>query len=196
MARPKSYDRNQALERACYAFWEHGYSTLGVRELERLTGLNKFAIRSEFGGKEGLYLEALEYYSEAAKATVLSPMRSGGIETIEAFFHGLVKESSVNSSPWGCLVVNTGIENAELNRSSLQAASEDYWSTVSGHFEIALSRSIEAGELDGAIDIDEACRGLVTAVMGVHTMNRISGAHDAGTSLVNLVSDLIKTWRV
>ena len=195
MARPKTYDRREAVKRACQAFWAHGYGALGVRELEKLTGLNKFAIRSEFGGKEGLYLDALHYYAEAAKVTVLAPMRTGGIETIEAFFEGLVTEGSINSSKWGCLIVNTGIENAELNRPALQAASEDYWSTLAQHFEAALFRSIESGEVDRVGDVGEASQGLVTAVMGIHTMNRVSGTHDAGAPLVNLVLALIKSWR-
>lgn len=195
MARPKTYDRNEAVERACHAFWAHGYGALGVRELEKLTGLNKFAIRSEFGGKEGLYLEALRYYAEAAKETVLAPIRSGGIGTIEAFFEGLVTEGCVNSSRWGCLIVNTGIENAELNRPALKAASDDYWSVLAQHFEDALCRSIETGEIERTLDVGQASQGLVTAVMGIHTMNRVSGAHDAGAPLVNMVGDLIKSWR-
>jgi AcrR family transcriptional regulator len=195
LARPKTYDRNEAVERACQAFWVHGYGALGVRELEKLTGLNKFAIRSEFGGKEGLYLEALRYYAEAAKVTVLAPMREGGRGTIEAFFEGLVTEGCANSSRWGCLIVNTGIENAELKRPALQAASDDYWSTLAQHFEAALRRAIELGEIDQMLDAGEASQGLVTAVMGIHTMNRISDAHDAGAPLVNMVRDLIKSWR-
>jgi AcrR family transcriptional regulator len=164
--------------------------------LEKQTGLNKFAIRSEFGGKEGLYLEALRYYAEAAKETVLAPMRAGGVETIEAFFQGLVTEDSVNASPWGCLIVNTGIENAELKRPALQAVSDDYWSTLATHFEMALLRSREAGEISRTLNTGEASQGLVTAVMGIHTMNRVSDAHDAGASLVNMVCDLITSWRV
>ncbi len=195
MARPKTYDRQDAIERACHAFWIHGYTALGVRELEKLTGLNKFAIRSEFGGKEGLYLEALRYYTDAADTMVLAPMRTGGIETIDAFFEGLVTEGCANSSPWGCLIVNTGIENAELRRPALKAASDAYWTALAKHFDKALHRSIEAGEIDPTLNVDEASRGLVTAVMGVHTMNRVSGAHDAGASLVNMVRDLIKSWR-
>ena len=74
MPRPKSYDRQDAIAKACLAFWEHGYQDLGVREVERLTGLNQFAIRSEFGGKEGLYLEALTYYCDAAITTEMAPM--------------------------------------------------------------------------------------------------------------------------
>lgn len=195
MARPKSYDRTEAIRQACNAFWEHGYGALGVRALEQLTGLNKFAIRTEFSGKEGLYLAALAYYHNAAKETVLTPMRSGGIEAVEYFFHGLVAEGSVNSSAWGCLMVNTGIENAEIRSATLQDAAEAYWQDLRDHFSRALRLSQSRRGIKNTVDIDQASRGLVTAVMGIHTMNRVSGAHDAGQPLVDMIVEVLTSWR-
>ena len=196
MARPKTYDRTKAIERACRAFWEHGYDALGVRALETLTGLNKFAIRNEFGGKEGLYLAALDYYHSSARDAVLTPMRTGGIEAVARFFRNLVTEGSVNSSPWGCLMVNTGIENAEIGSAALQQAADAYWRELGEHFVLALRQSRAAGDIGLSLEIDDASRGLVTAVMGIHTMNRVSGAHDAGRHLVQLVLDFLTSWRV
>ena len=196
MARPKSYDRDDAIERACYAFWAHGYAATGVRALEKLTGLNKFAIRSEFGGKEGLYLAALKHYADAARDTMLAPMRTGGIATVEAFLQGLVDQDSPGSSAWGCLIVNTGIENAEIRSAALQAAADDYWSTLATHFETALRHAQAEGEITPSLDIDGTVQGLVTAVMGIHTRNRVSGANDAGRPLVQMILRLIESWRV
>ena len=53
MPRSKGYDRAQAVERACEAFWEFGYQALGLREIESRTGLNRFAIHTEFGRQGG-----------------------------------------------------------------------------------------------------------------------------------------------
>ncbi|MCR9139764.1 MAG: TetR/AcrR family transcriptional regulator [Alphaproteobacteria bacterium] len=195
MARPKSYDRTEAIRLACNAFWEHGYEALGVRALEQLTGLNKFAIRTEFGGKEGLYLAALAYYHSAAKEAVLTPMRSGGIDAVQHFFRKLVVEGSVNSSAWGCLMVNTGIENAEIGSTRLQDAADDYWQDLRDHFRHALQMSQNRRDIKNSVDVDQASRGLVTAVMGVHTMNRISGAHDAGQPLVDMIVTMLTSWR-
>lgn len=195
MARPKTYDRTEAVRQACNAFWEHGYGALGIRTIEGLTGLNKFAIRTEFGGKEGLYLAALDYYHSAARQSVLLALRSGGIDAVELFFQGLVTEDSVNSSAWGCLMVNTGIENAEIGSTALQNASQAYWQDLHNHFVLALRRSQARGEITKSVNVDQASHGLVTAVMGIHTMNRVSAAHDAGRHLVDMIVDLIRSWR-
>ena len=196
MARPKSYDRAQALERACYAFWEHGYVALGIRELEQLTGLNKFAIRNEFGGKEGLYLEALKFYSDATVESILAPMRTGDLDSIATFFSNLVVEGSANASPWGCLMVNTGIENAELRRPALKTMADAYWDELDRHFRSALQRAINDGQIKPELDIAHISKGLVTAVMGIHTKNRSDAAHNAGQALVLMVLTLLDTWRL
>ncbi len=196
MARPKSYNRQDAITRACMAFWEHGYTALGVRALEAQTGLNKFAIRTEFGGKEGLYLAALNHYHTAAKDTVLAPLKTGGIPAIAQFFRGLVTLGTVNSSAWGCLMVNTGIENAEINSAALQQASDAYWTDLQDHFCMALTNARTKGQIAPTRDIDDAARGLVSAVMGIHTANRVGKSHEAGRYLVVLVLDLLKTWEV
>ena len=184
MPRPKSYDRQEAVAKACMAFWQHGYQALGVRELEQLTGLNQFAIRSEFGGKEGLYLEALQYYANAAITQEMAPMKTGGIAEIIAFFQGLVAESSVTSSDFGCLVVNTGIENARVQSDRLDKAAQAYWAALGDHFRGALERSVSPAS---GVDPEDMSQALVSAVMGVHAQNRSLASHKAGRHLVDLI---------
>jgi len=193
MPRPKSYDRQDAVKRACFAFWANGYRALGVRALEEQTGLNQFAIRTEFGGKEGLYLEALKVYSDAARSDAMRPMKEGGVAEVIAFLKSLVTEGSPTSSKWGCLVVNTGIENAQIGSSKLEAAVQDYWNSLRDHFRGALQRARDERTVDPEADVDLLSRGLVAAVMGVHTMNRVGGAHDAGAPLVELMCNHLKS---
>lgn len=195
MARPKSYDRQDSVRRACLAFWAHGYRALGVRALEKETGLNQFAIRTEFGGKEGLYLEALKFYCDAAKQEAMTPMKEGGIDEVIGFLKGLVTEGSPTSNKWGCLIVNTGIENAQIGSARLDAAVKDYWGTLRDHFRTALQRARDAHAIDPETDVDELSRGLVAAVMGVHTVNRVVGANDAGAPLVTLMCNHLESLR-
>lgn len=187
MARPKSYNRQEAVLKACKAFWEHGYQALGVRELERLTGLNQFAIRTEFGGKEGLYLEAMKFYAEAAISSVLPPLQSGGVREITAFLRNLVTDGSMTSSPWGCLIVNTGVENARVQSEKLAEAVTYYWDALRRHFRLALENAATKGEIASTVDLDGLADGLVTGVMGVHAKNRAARSNQAGRGLVDLL---------
>lgn len=196
MPRPKSYDRDSALLRACKAFWAHGYGALGVRAIEDQTGLNQFAIQTEFGGKEGLLVEALEFYADKARKHALRPMKDGGIATIAAFFGGLVMDGSPTSSAWGCLLVNSGVENAEIKSARIEAVSNAYWRTLRKHFAAALHRAIDDGEIAGNVDVPDTARALVTAVIGIHTANRIARSNRAGAPLVRMIERQLESWRI
>ena len=187
MPRPKSYDRQEAIAKACFAFWEHGFQALGVRELEKLTGINQFAIRSEFGGKEGLYLEALTFYSNAAISDEMAPMAEGGIPEIIAFLEGLVTPGSITSSDFGCLIVNTGIENARVKSPKLQKAAQDYWAALEWHFRRALENECRKQGEKASFSPADMAKTLVPAVMGVHAQNRAQGDQTAGRTLVEFM---------
>lgn len=196
MARPKSYDRDEAVAKACEAFWEHGFQDLGVRELERLTGLNQFAIRSEFGGKEGLYLETLNYYCNAAITQEIAPMRQGGILEINAFLQGLVTPGSMTSSAYGCLIVNTGIENARIKSPRLEKIVRRYWSTLEGHFLSALENEHASQGNDAKFEPHDLAASLVPAVMGIHAQNRSQQDQTAGQPLVDFMCSILTEYYV
>lgn len=187
MPRPKSYDRQDAIEKACNAFWEHGYQALGVRELERLAGLNQFAIRSDYGGKEGLYLEVLAFYSQAAISTAMAPMKDGGIPAIIGFLEGLVTPGSATSSAFGCLIVNTGIENARIQSPRLAEAVDAYWTALEGHFRRALENEAVAQDDSSRFSPVDLAKALIPAVMGIHAINRLRRDQTAGRPLVDLL---------
>ena len=195
MPRPKSYDRQDAIAKACNAFWEHGFQNLGVRELERLTGLNQFAIRSEFGGKENLYLETLNYYCDAATTTEMAPMKQGSIPEIIAFVQGLVTPGSMTSSDYGCLIVNTGIENARIQSPRLENAVRSYWNTLEDHFLIALENEQVAQGEGATFTPHILAASLVPAVMGIHAQNRSQRDQTAGRPLVDLICSILSGYR-
>ncbi len=196
MPRTKSYDRQEAIEKACLAFWEHGYQALGVRELESLTGLGKFAIRTEFSGKEGLYLEALKYYRDTAITHVLAPLKDGNLDDVVDFFEKLVTKGSITSSSWGCLIVNTGIENARVKSARLEDAAQHYWDALENHFQQAMENACEQGQIKTDCNASSIASGLVTAVMGVHAKNRCSASHDGGREHVDLIISYLNSLRI
>jgi len=187
VARPKSYNVEEVVERVVHAFWQHGYQALGLRELESLTGLNQFAIRTEFGGKEGLYLRALDFYTDQAIRHAMAPMKDGSLPEIIAFFRSLVTEGSMTSSPHGCLIVNTGIENARIGSEQLDDSVKRYWTALESSFAACLEKAIADGRLPPETDPRATAKGLVSAVMGIHAQNRLARVNDAGKPLVDFL---------
>ena len=196
MARPKSYNREEVVERVVHAFWQHGYQALGLRELERLTGLNQFAIRTEFGGKEGLYLEALDVYSEQAIVHAMQPMKDGTMQDIIDFLEALVTDGSMTSSKYGCLVVNTGIENARVGSPRLDAAVRRYWQALEACFRTCLENAASENRIDPSTDCTSLAKGLISGVMGVHVQNRLDGSNRGGRFLVGVLCDQLRNMEL
>src|SRR5258708_39209838 len=55
MGRPKSFSREEVLEKAMPVFWKHGFSDTTLQDLERATGVNKSGLYTEFRDKDDLF---------------------------------------------------------------------------------------------------------------------------------------------
>lgn len=114
--RPQQCDREQAAQRAVARFWRQGLAGTSVEELVADTGLNRFGLYGELGGKKGLFLKACEAYAEGSRKRLIDPLRNatdpeaGLIEFFEALIKGQLETSG--TSPQGCLLANTLAEDA------------------------------------------------------------------------------------
>jgi AcrR family transcriptional regulator len=62
--RPRSFDRETALEKAVLAFWEHGYEGTSVSDLTRAMGIGAPSLYAAFGDKRALFAEVVHAYTE------------------------------------------------------------------------------------------------------------------------------------
>jgi AcrR family transcriptional regulator len=62
IGRPRSFDRDEALERAVAVFWEHGYDAASVTLLCERMGITTPSLYAAFGDKRALFVEALDRY--------------------------------------------------------------------------------------------------------------------------------------
>src|SRR6478609_6768993 len=60
--RPRSFDREAALERAMLLFWEHGYEATSLSQLTSAMGITPPSLYAAFGDKQALFLEAVDRY--------------------------------------------------------------------------------------------------------------------------------------
>jgi AcrR family transcriptional regulator len=72
--RPRSFDRDAALEVAMRLFWRHGYEGVSFQQLTAATGLAAPSLYAAFGNKASLYREALDRYGTMRLASDLSFM--------------------------------------------------------------------------------------------------------------------------
>jgi AcrR family transcriptional regulator len=118
LGRPRTFDREEALNRAMEIFWARGYEGATLSELQKAMGnLTPPSLYAAFGSKEKLFREAVELYSNK-QAPILKALAgmSTARESIEAFLIELAESFSQSDKPHGCLVILGAINCMQENR--------------------------------------------------------------------------------
>jgi AcrR family transcriptional regulator len=111
MGRPKGFSREQVLEKAMAVFWKHGFADTSLQELERVTGVNKSGLYTEFKDKEDLFVSCLRHYLESQEKRGLLTNKPLGWNNVEGF----LKNGPHNQrDQQGCFSVNSMREFAIL----------------------------------------------------------------------------------
>jgi AcrR family transcriptional regulator len=111
MGRPKSFSREEVLEKAMPVFWKHGFADTSLQELERATGVNKSGLYTEFRDKEDLFVACLRHYLESQEKRGLLTREPLGWNNVETF----LKNGPLNKGEQqGCFSVNSMREVAIL----------------------------------------------------------------------------------
>jgi AcrR family transcriptional regulator len=147
MARPREFDEDEVLDRALTLFWERGYDSASLAELEEATGLSRPSIYAAFGDKEGLFLRALQRYQ--TRYQNFSDLLEGG-PTVRAGFERLLDAwfcaTAASSGPKGCMVHLASLSSA-IELPAVQSLVVASGKNMEQIFRKALERAQASGEL-------------------------------------------------
>jgi AcrR family transcriptional regulator len=175
MARPRSYDRDAVVDKAMSLFWRLGYEGAHLAALVEHTGLNRFSLYKEFGGKAGLYDAALERFlgyllSQYRDILTAQPL---GLENIEAVLRAL----QYGSTYYGCFMINTLTQRDTVPEGAYGkalAATEEIEALYAGNLASALAR----GQIAKSSNVSNLAKMLQTLDQGLHIQG-LAGATDA-----------------
>lgn len=180
IGRPRTFDAEEALDRALDVFWEHGYEGASMTDLLTAMAMNKPSLYRVFGSKEALFRQAVQRYAERdmayARAALAEPT---AFRVAQTFLRDNVKAITQPDRPAGCLSLQGGLscsaENADI--SQFLAASR-----LAG--EEAMADRFRAALAEG--DLPEGCDPVALArfVMIVSEGNAVHAA--AGVSRAEL----------
>jgi AcrR family transcriptional regulator len=114
MARPRSFDPDEALDLARDVFWRKGFQGTSLDDITAATGLAKPSLYAAFGDKNGLFLKVLDRYHERIVANAERVLMEGpsARDAIERWLAGFVPFCSGAQGTRGCLSVNTAADGA------------------------------------------------------------------------------------
>ena len=113
--RPRSFDRERALERAMLVFWRKGYEAASLSDLTRAMDINPPSLYAAFGDKERLFLEAIELYEKEhwqETARALEEPRSARQAVERLLLQGAADLTGGECS--GCMLSNAHSADARL----------------------------------------------------------------------------------
>ena len=106
LGRPKTFDREAALEAAMLLFWERGFEQTSVDELAATMGIRTSSLYSSFGDKEELFLAAVDHY-RTGRGSIYDKVVNEGKTAREGFtklFKLAAKEMTRRDQPRGCML--------------------------------------------------------------------------------------------
>jgi TetR/AcrR family transcriptional repressor of nem operon len=176
--RPIAYEREAVIDGAMDEFWARGFALCDVERLTLASGLNRHSLYKAFGGKRGLFLEALRGYIERVSAAYLAMLEQGkGLDDLLAYFEligGAVADQEVceGYDHRGCLLVNTAIE---LGRSDSDVAAllDGYYARIERGFAGLIRRGQTQGSLRADLDPLITARWLRVTSQGMSVAARI-----------------------
>jgi AcrR family transcriptional regulator len=177
--RPRSFDREKALDTAVDQFWRHGYEETTVASLTKAMGISPPSLYAAFGDKEQLFAEAAEVYSscnlEELDAALDLPTTRESIA--ELLRHTASAHTDANRPP-GCFVLTERrlADKREVLRRRIAARIE---------------RGLAEEDIPPDTDPDQLAGFLVAVLGGMSTCARDGGSAAQVSAIASLALDII-----
>jgi len=186
MGRPKSYSRDAVVEKAMSLFWQNGYKATSVSDIVRETGLNTASMYKEFGDKEGLFSEALDYYQDHIigpryRILIDNPNMSGVEMFLRNVFLGAAKKEYK-----GCLMMNHLAQKHVIGAGAVKQVGA-FCAEIESLVETALINAQSDGDIGPEKDAAQLASFVVFCVHGTV----LYGRHDEKKHMIPKFYDMV-----
>jgi TetR/AcrR family transcriptional repressor of nem operon len=166
MARPRTFDPDEALNAARDVFWKKGFQGTSLDDITAATGLAKPSLYAAFGDKNALFLKVLDRYHAAIVANAERMIGEGpsAREAIERWLTAFVPRCSGVKGSRGCLSVNTSTDGS-LEQKEVRKRVEGF----NRRLEELLRNRLRAdrGQFRDDFDPDAAAHALLAVYLGL-----------------------------
>ena len=114
--RPRSFCKEEALDRAMAVFWRQGYEGASLSDLTAAMGINSPSLYACFGSKEGLFKAVVDRY-EARRDSFMSAVLAAPTaqDVASTFLYGIADFAADTGghNPPGCLMIQGALSCCE-----------------------------------------------------------------------------------
>ena len=189
--RPRSFDTEQALDRALQVFWKKGYEGASLSDLTAAMGINRPSLYSAFGDKRALFSKVLDRYVGETRCGLQEALKQ---PTARAFAERLLHRGATSMcssrNPRGCLLVQGALacgDAADSVRSELISRRHTDEVTIRNR----LKRAKEEGDLPPDSDPSALAHYITTVLHGM----AVEAASGASPAKLRRVADIaLRAW--
>lgn len=151
--RPRSFDRDAALESAISVFWEHGYEATSISMLSAALGLGAPSIYAAFGDKRALFTEALDRYLRTYGAFTREALAGEphARDAVARLLHQAAAAYTRPDRPRGCLLISA-TTNCSPRSAGIAARLRDLRAAGLRALEDKIAGAVRSGDLPAGTD--------------------------------------------
>lgn len=187
--RPRSFDREQALDAALAVFWRDGYLGASLSALTEAMGINKPSLYAAFGNKADLYMEALGQYCR--QQLFRHAQALGGDRDIKTALRGFLRSvadmATAKEYPGGCMVVNSAVacESGLLPGDVAEATEKTITVELADVLKNRLREESRKRGWPAKKDVDAVADYIIAVVSGMAVMSRVGVGRERLYNLID-----------
>jgi len=202
MGRPRTFDRDAAVQQALYLFWQQGYESTSLSQLKAAigSGISAPSFYAAFGSKEALFQECTTRYL-ATYARVTECLWDTDLAPKEALDQALRRSARMQCErghPKGCMVALGVMSATSPELFAVTASLTRSRERTRAGITSCIERAIAAGELGKDVDPRALTTVFDSFLLGLSTLARDGvgfQAMDAAIARIMSVWDLCRTQR-
>lgn len=190
--RPKSFNDNEALERAMNLFWRYGYDATSLDALVGAMEIPRQSLYRTFGDKRGLFIRAIELYATRMNQSVTQVLLADGlaIDNINQVFQ-LWHERLTSTDKQGCMMQNTYSQSI-LADEDVSALVMTHQKRIPQALEKALKIGQQQGNINKSIDARAVSRTITSSINGLFALSRTNLPSEFTKDVINTFRSLIQ----
>ncbi|BCD95851.1 TetR/AcrR family transcriptional regulator [Marinagarivorans cellulosilyticus] len=169
----KTFDLDDAIDRATDVFWAKGYEATSLADLLKAIGINKGSFYNAFGSKKKIFMQSLLKYEREQRRDTLAELASlkDPVSAINKLFDALIEQSLTDKDKKGCFLVNTALDLPNHD-SDIEKAVKKGLKDTESFFEQQITLGIQTGAIPEHVDPEVDAKGLLTLLVGLRVLAR------------------------
>ena len=191
VGRPRTFNQEQALDRAMHVFWEKGYEGASMHDLTAAIGIQPASLYAAFGNKEAVFELALAHYLAGPAAFMSAALEEPSAYAVaERILHQTAESLTARRARYGCMTIQAALVGGKETKGVRHKLIR-----LRVRAQNALWRRFEQSKSDGDLPEHVDAAGLadfITCIFQGMTVQAINGA--SREQLLRIAKTALRAW--